>query len=109
MTVTWVCGVCGTAVAGDAYDPHCPTCGDDTISIPATHFQPEPEPRPQLASPEQRAYIRGCYKHHGLHSTAWCLADLSQRIGRQITMLDQVTAAEARLVLPQLQEWSYGA
>ena len=99
MTATgYACARCGGPV--DAL-PWCATCGDKVLAYADPGV-------PILASPEQRAAIRYLYRHHGLHGTPWCLADLSARLGRTVTDYRQVTADEYASVLPSLREWSYG-
>jgi hypothetical protein len=99
MTVTWVCATCGTAVVGDAYDPWCETCGDDVISIPATHFEPEPISRGQ--------YIAICrhFSAYGEVNRARRMRRLTKFTGRDIGDYWDLTQAEAAALL---KEWADG-
>ena len=97
----YLCARCGGVVDALRFDLWCTSCHDDVIAIADPHA-------PALATAEQRSAIRYLYKHHGLHSTEWMLADLGRRLGHPLTDLRQLTQPDYDRILPGIRRWSYG-
>jgi hypothetical protein len=104
MTVSWVCGVCGSAVNGDAYDPWCETCGEDRYSIPATHFQPEPLSRDQYIAICRHFTAQG-EVNRDRRMRRLTAFTYTQGTGRDIHDYWDLTSDEAAALL---KEWAHG-